>query len=184
MADQAASISALLPKARVLCPGTSDFHACLSSATTLITVPGLEAVYEAMYARVPLVFLPPYNGTQVLQLRDYEEQEIALASLTPLHLSGINPETNDTTRLTAQVQQLNELAAPDIRLRQTFAHELERALLQTSADKARTKALVDRNRHLIRQLGTDGRQLTVHAIASHVNCTARTPHAPAPVHRD
>jgi hypothetical protein len=184
MADEAASISALLPKARVLCPGTSDFHACLSSATTLVTVPGLEAVYEAMYSGVPLVFLPPYNGTQVMQMRDYEQLGIAHACLTPPHLSGINPETHDTNRLTAEVQQLNELAAPDINLRQTFAHELESALLQTSAEQARLEALVGGNRRLIHQLGTDGRQLTVHTIESRVDGPARGPHGPAPVHRD
>lgn len=44
----------------------------LAACSVFVTAPGLNAVFEALYARKPMVFLPPQNASQVEQLAVYE----------------------------------------------------------------------------------------------------------------
>lgn len=44
----------------------------LADAALFLTAPGLNAIFEALFMGAPLVFLPPQNATQVLQLARYE----------------------------------------------------------------------------------------------------------------
>lgn len=52
------------------------FHDLLSRCDLFITSPGLNAVMEAMSVDKPIVFLPPQNASQVLQLAKYESYAI------------------------------------------------------------------------------------------------------------
>lgn len=60
----------------------------IGSASMLVTSPGLNAVFEAIYSDTPLIFLPPQNATQVAQLAVYEawglvEPGLNLPALVP-----------------------------------------------------------------------------------------------------
>jgi hypothetical protein len=58
-----------------------DYLELLDEAEILISSPGLNAIFEAMYRNIPIVFLPPQNISQVYQLHSYEKAGIALKGL-------------------------------------------------------------------------------------------------------
>lgn len=58
-----------------------DYLKLLDEAEILISSPGLNAIFEAMYRNIPIVFLPPQNISQVYQLHGYENAGIALKGL-------------------------------------------------------------------------------------------------------
>lgn len=68
----------------------------LGEAALVLTAPGLNAVFEALEAERPMVFLPPQNATQVLQLARYED-----AGLVPrgLNLTELVPALDRVERV-------------------------------------------------------------------------------------
>jgi len=66
-------------KALTLC--NDDYLKLLEEAEILISSPGLNAIFEAMYRNIPIVFLPPQNVSQVYQLNEYENAELAIKGL-------------------------------------------------------------------------------------------------------
>ena len=58
-----------------------DYLKLLDEAEILISSPGLNAIFEAMYRSIPIVFLPPQNISQIYQLHSYENAGIALKGL-------------------------------------------------------------------------------------------------------
>lgn len=165
------TLQAAMPDAYITCPGMAEFHAHLSESSALITVPGLETVYEAMYLGRPLIFLPPYNGTQVLQLAEYRRRSICLASLAPPHLSEVDVDTTDPSRLTAEVQQLNKYAADDESLCQALSASLTEAIISVAAFTEAQEQVI-RNRQTIHDLGMEGRRSVVDIIIAHCQLPA------------
>lgn len=74
-------ISALENNIKALTLSNDDYLKFLDEAEILISSPGLNAIFEAMYRNIPIVFLPPQNISQVYQLNEYEKAGIALNGL-------------------------------------------------------------------------------------------------------
>ncbi|MHA1248644.1 MAG: hypothetical protein ACTSRP_01500 [Candidatus Helarchaeota archaeon] len=69
-----------------------EFFKKLWSCNLYITSPGLNAVMEAIHYNKPMIFLPPQNASQILQLQIYEQE-----GLVP---RGLNfPELLDNFKL-------------------------------------------------------------------------------------
>jgi len=60
----------------------------LGDVARYVTTPGLNSVFEGLYADVPMLFLPPQNATQVAQLRTYEAAGLVAPGL---NLSALDP---------------------------------------------------------------------------------------------
>lgn len=60
----------------------------LGDVARYVTTPGLNSVFEGLYADVPMLFLPPQNATQVAQLRAYEAAGLVAPGL---NLSDLDP---------------------------------------------------------------------------------------------
>ncbi|EYF04943.1 hypothetical protein [Chondromyces apiculatus] len=89
--------SRLPPRATAACLPQADYLQALADAALFLSAPGLNAIFEALWRDIPLVFLPPQNATQVLQLARYEA-----GALVP---PGINlPRLDPTLHLPAQIE--------------------------------------------------------------------------------
>jgi hypothetical protein len=66
---------------RALTLSNDDYLEILDEAEILISSPGLNAIFEAMYRNIPILFLPPQNVSQIYQLNEYEKAGIALNGL-------------------------------------------------------------------------------------------------------
>jgi spore coat polysaccharide biosynthesis predicted glycosyltransferase SpsG len=70
-------IDTILTKAKAhniqaLTLSNEDYLNLLNKAELLISAPGLNAIFEAIYRDIPILFLPPQNISQVYQLNEYE----------------------------------------------------------------------------------------------------------------
>lgn len=80
--EAASVLRPLLPasmRVATLSPASYDDH--LGRAALFLTVPGLNAVLEAMAGGVPLAFLPALNASQCFQLACYEQAGVAAPGL-------------------------------------------------------------------------------------------------------
>jgi len=66
---------------KALTLSNEDYLKLLDEAEILISSPGLNAIFEALYRKIPIVFLPPQNVSQVYQLKEYENLKIAVRGL-------------------------------------------------------------------------------------------------------
>ena len=66
---------------KALTLSNNDYLKLLDEAEVLISSPGLNAIFEAMYRNIPISFLPPQNVSQVYQLNEYEKAGIAVKGL-------------------------------------------------------------------------------------------------------
>lgn len=74
-------IGATQKNLKALTLSNDDYLEILDKADILISSPGLNAIFEAMYRNIPVLFLPPQNVSQVYQLNEYEKARIALKGL-------------------------------------------------------------------------------------------------------
>jgi hypothetical protein len=161
--NQIVALQATMPGVRIECPSMAEFHGYLSKSSVLVTVPGLETVLEGMHLGTPIIFLPPHNGTQVLQLSEYQRRGISIGSLVPPYLSELAVDTVDPSQLTGRVQKLNECAAHDESLRRVLSSALAKAIVAASNPVA-TQLQVGHNRRAIRELGMHGRRVVADII--------------------
>jgi hypothetical protein len=71
--DACAVLAPLLPpRAHAVSLPQPAYLRALAGAALLLSAPGLNAIFEALHAGVPFVFLPPQNASQVLQLERYQ----------------------------------------------------------------------------------------------------------------
>jgi len=66
---------------KALTLSNDNYLELLDEAEILISSPGLNAIFEAIYRKIPIVFLPPQNVSQVYQLNEYENAKIAVRGL-------------------------------------------------------------------------------------------------------
>ncbi|WP_233561319.1 hypothetical protein [Sorangium cellulosum] len=78
----------LPPRAKAVSLPQPAYLQALADAALFLTAPGLNAVFEALWLDVPVVFLPPQNATQVLQLARYEAVELVPPGI---NLPGLVP---------------------------------------------------------------------------------------------
>lgn len=91
-----------------------DMLSRLGDVARYVTTPGLNSVFEGLYADVPMLFLPPQNATQVAQLRAYEAAGLVAPGLNlsdldlafPGDVSGI-PERELTELVLATLPTLS-----------------------------------------------------------------------------
>lgn len=74
-------IGAIENNIKALTLSNDEYLKFLDEAEILVSSPGLNAIFEAMYRDIPVVFLPPQNVSQVYQLHEYENAGIALKGL-------------------------------------------------------------------------------------------------------
>ena len=87
--------------ALVLSPNQHDFRVLVASARAVLTVPGIESVLECLDAARPLMFLPPLNGSQAVQLAVYREHGIGISKpdISDSHVSpSVGSNLAETTR--------------------------------------------------------------------------------------
>jgi hypothetical protein len=78
---QTINASAIENNIKALTLSNDEYLQLLDEAEILISSPGLNAIFEAMYRNIPIVFLPPQNVSQVYQLNEYEIAGIVLKGL-------------------------------------------------------------------------------------------------------
>lgn len=66
---------------KALTLSNDDYLNLLDKADLLISAPGLNAVFEAIYRDIPILFLPPQNVSQVYQLHEYENAGLSKKGL-------------------------------------------------------------------------------------------------------
>lgn len=125
--DACALIAPLLPaRAQAESLPQPAYLRALAEAAVFLSAPGLNAVFEALEVGVPLVFLPPQNATQVLQLERYERASLAapglnLPALVPT--LSLPPQVADEGAYTAQVlDALRAVVTSDDRTAALVAH--------------------------------------------------------------
>lgn len=84
-----------------------EFLECLAGCKLYMTSPGLNAVMEGLEFNKPMVFLPPQNASQVLQLEMYERANIVLPGMNlPNYIddfTSLNKDVLDEKELTDEV---------------------------------------------------------------------------------
>lgn len=96
----------LPPRARAMSLPQPEYLRALAGSALLLSAPGLNAVFEALCAGVPLAFLPPQNATQVLQLAHYEAAGLVSPGLnltTSAPLLPLPPQIDDEGAYTERV---------------------------------------------------------------------------------
>lgn len=73
----------------------SEFVCELSSSELAMIVPGLETPLEAFYYKVPVIFLPPSNSSQYIQLDEFRDNSAAISSV---HFRDLFPPMNVKNR--------------------------------------------------------------------------------------
>lgn len=72
---------ALQSNINALTLSNEDYLKLLDEAEILISSPGLNSIFEAIYREIPVVFLPPQNVSQVYQLNEYENAKLTVKGL-------------------------------------------------------------------------------------------------------
>lgn len=142
-------------------PGRLEFYDSLKNCDLLLTVPGLEAVLEALSIHVPVAFLPPYNATQFHQVQTYRELGVPLFSLWPRYLAEHSVDV-DLTIQTKLIQQA--LRRSDLQGRNDLARDLRNGLDRISVTPSLLDESARRGTTLLRMLGESGRSATVRII--------------------
>jgi hypothetical protein len=149
-----------LPQSSIEFPDPSAFADLLHRSCTLLTVPGLETVLEALYLNKPMIFLPPYNGTQCLQLDIYEHLHIG-ATLVPNTIARCHRA--NLQALTTTIQRANAFEQADKQHLDTLAMRLSGLVvdLHTEGAFANNGAC----HSLLRDIGINGREETAAIIS-------------------
>ena len=82
---------------KALTLSNNDYLNLLDKAEILISSPGLNAIFEALYRNIPIVFLPPQNISQVYQLNEYENAGLCLKGLNLSIPDSILSEESQTS---------------------------------------------------------------------------------------
>ena len=115
------------------------FRGRLAASEVLLTAPGLNAVFEALADDRPLVFLPPQNATQVLQLARYERAGIVrpglnLTDLVP-GMERVERVGDEAAYTRAVLDAIAEVAA-SARLREVVASHVRGQLRTVRSPEA------------------------------------------------
>ncbi|WP_367343735.1 hypothetical protein [Methanomethylovorans sp.] len=106
-----------------------DFLKCLAGCKLYITSPGLNAVMEGLEFDKPMVFLPPQNASQVLQLEIYEKAGIVNPGMNlTAHISRFKSlEKNflDEKKLTDEVLSALDVVMSSSSIKRSFASVIE-----------------------------------------------------------
>ncbi len=164
----------LNPGTEVCFPSLNDFHDRLVHSDLLLTVPGLEVVFEAMAIQIPIIFLPPYNGSQALQLAVYQHHGIGLGTLSTGRRIPIQIGPAELSPLTRQVQEHNAKVAADRSVTELLARQLRDLLSHAAEDPSWCIARIRANGEQFRTLGSHGRVATARAVESMFNSTQST----------
>ena len=95
-----------------------EFIKILSQSQLLITSPGLETTLEGFVYNVPIIFLPPQNNSQYLQLDEFRKLGIASKSI---HLKDFFPDISDKLNESKEavelvIKQVNDIEEPNIQI--------------------------------------------------------------------
>lgn len=161
--DYASTLQSTVPTSRFLFPTANEFHNLLTLADLLITVPGLEVVLEAMCLGVPVIFLPPYNGTQCMQLHQYRQSNVGILDIAP---SMELPAHTDLTVLTRLVQTDISRYSQMTDLTSELAARLGYSLQHIVDSPHVLEEHRRQNDRLLSSLGSNGRKCTVDIINS------------------
>lgn len=122
----------------------SEYLKFLSKSSILITAPGLNAVFEGLYAKIPIVFLPPQNYSQLIQLNKYEKAGLAISGLN-FDLDKFNSDSLTEESLTKLfLLELQQLASTD-ELIQNVIQTIENQLQYIQTEKFRYACEAARN---------------------------------------
>jgi hypothetical protein len=156
--------SRLLPGADLRYLDSQQFYDALDNASLLVTVPGLETIFEAIHVGIPLVLLPPYNGTQLLQMKAYQTEDIAESLPLTNQAEALAEEHSDPYVLSAHVQSmLTETRHNHCALLQ-LASALRDSINRIFNNPDHAKAKCERNRVQLNRLGETGRLRAVASI--------------------
>lgn len=168
MRQTSSDLQSRAPGARLQFSGFSDFHQQLLQCDAFITVPGLEAVLEAMSLGKAIIFLPPHNATQLRQMAVYRAHEVGFGYLDVEHVCGFTEPDVSFNDVTAQLQRSNSSKSKDSSVTDALAARLNRYLSLEVAASPRVDEYRNRNKHLFQALGQRGRQTTATIIEEHL----------------
>ena len=112
-----------------------EFLSSLACCELFMTAPGLNAVFEGLFAGRPMVFLPPQNASQVEQLAVYEQHGLVkpglnlpdLCPAVPRPGQGV-PEDEMTFGVLAGLRRLDEEPALNAKVVEHLSHQLDEVL--------------------------------------------------------
>lgn len=92
----------------------NEYLHLLNKSEILFTSPGLNAVFEGLYYNKKVIFLPPQNASQIIQLKHYEEFNLVEKGLNLTEyynfFDSLNESNFDERKLSFEViKALNEL---------------------------------------------------------------------------
>ena len=156
-------VKSYLPSANITTPSMDEFHDLLCNSLVVVTIPGLESVLEAIYLRKPLVFLPPHNGTQLIQLREYTRAGIGDCVPLPEAVRDLDDSCRDLHKLTKSVQLGNQEGATDNGLGVRLASYVRDSVCSLHR-ASRVESVVARNAQFLETLGVGGRLAAVDLV--------------------
>lgn len=145
---------------RPLAPAEYDDQ--LRHVRLCLTVPGLNAVFEAIAAETPIAFLPALNVSQCLQLERYERAGVVSEGLAlTRHVPGLHLPTrvSDEGALTQDVLAALAVAEASALTRQRFSEHVRAQVAAASAEVGRRRAFLE-------ALGAPGASTVAAAITS------------------
>lgn len=158
------SINGALPAAKILFLDAQEFRERLITASLLITPPGLEVILEAMYIGIPIVFLPPHNGTQVIQSAIYKKLGIQEFYLQTESERNLEESSLPLHELTKAVQKCNMQMSADSVVLDSLGKDLGNQVNEIISNARDVRRKCDCNRELLRSLGEGGRITTAEHI--------------------
>ncbi len=145
-----------------------EFLTHLSEAEYLLTSPGLNAVFEGLYSECKVIFLPPQNASQIIQLKYYEDFGLVKKGLNLLKINDFNSiKKLDESELTRIV--LNKL--------KTLGFEYKKKLHSHMSCQLKFVNTIDYNNiyNLAKKtLGEIGSNIIADKISSDINKYANT----------
>lgn len=158
------NISEKLPGAEILFLNAREFHERLLTTSLLITQPGLEVVIEAMYCEVPIIFLPPHNGTQVFQAEIYRRLDIYLLYLQLGAEKYIKNNKTELEEITPKLQRFNIGKCSDTLIFKKMGHLLSETISKIQCNDDLIQAKCKNNKSKVMNLGQFGRKATAKQI--------------------
>lgn len=142
----------------------NEYLKLLSNAEYLFTSPGLNAVFEGMYYGSKLIFLPPQNASQILQLKYYEEAELLKRGLNLTEFSNNFQSLQDINlnekKLTQEVlNALNKIENNETIKKRVANH------IREQIDNVNTSNYTTKIRILLDNFGKSGAKIIANQIS-------------------
>lgn len=143
----------------------SEVASHIIAAPYVLSTPGIEFIYECILLGRPLFFLPPFNGTQYIQLQHYQEKHLQLIAFSPFRCYT-TAKFENLAAITNEIQQV--LGCPVWAECFAQVHEQFENILSRSSMQVLSR-MVATNLDAVAAVGADGAERIACKIANLIN---------------